>query len=129
MKKAILAIILIAALGCGAFLGYMAYMKMPENAIIGTWNNDSVEGLYYVFNKDGTMRGQAEVLSATVGIDGTYTLDTKADTLTITYQLKSSLLPIKTDYTLKKSYEFTRDGKLILTDENGAATTFTKAKQ
>lgn len=129
MKKAILAIILIAALGCAGLIGYTVYRKAPEQAIVGTWNNDEVEGLYYVFNKDGTMSGKAEILSVTTGLDGTYTLDKENKTLTITYQIKSPLLSIGTDFTVKKTYEFTGDDKLILTDENGSATTFTKAKQ
>ena len=131
MKKAILAIIVIAALGCAGFFGYMLYANMPERKIIGTWNNDSAEGLYYEFNQDGTMSGKAEipVLSATAAINGVYTLDKETNTLNITYQIKSSLLSLETDYTLKKTYEFTKDGKLILTDESGNAVTFTKAEK
>ena len=129
MKKAILAIILVVALGCGIFIGFSVYQKDPKNAIIGTWNNDEVEGLYYEFNKDGTMSGKAEVLSATAGFDGTYTLDKENHTLNITYQLTGSLLPIKTDYNLTRTFEFTKEGKLILTDEDGNVSTFTKAEK
>ena len=131
MKKAILAIILIVALGCGGVCGYMLYANAPEQKIIGTWNNDSAKGLYYEFKKDGAMSGKAEIpiLSTTTGIDGTYTLDKKTNTLSITYQIKSSLLSLETDKNVKKTYEFTKEGKLILTDENGNATTFTKAEK
>ena len=92
MKKAILAIILIAALGCAGLIGYTVYRKAPEQAIVGTWNNDEVEGLYYVFNKDGTMSGKAEILSVTTGLDGTYTLDKENKTPGTT----SSSSPMKT---------------------------------
>ena len=129
MKKAILALILIAVLGCGAYFGYTFYMNLPEQAIVGRWNNDKVDALYYVFNKDGTMSGQIEILSATVGLEGTYEINGDDSTLTITYQLKSSLLSFGTDYTVKKAFEFTKDGKLILTDEDGNVSTFTKAEQ
>ena len=129
MKKAILAIILVVALGCGIFIGFSVYQKDPKNAIIGTWNNDEVEGLYYEFNKDGTMSGKAEILSATAGFDGTYTIDKEAKTLSITYQITGSLIPIKTDYNLTRTFEFTKEGKLILTDEDGNVSTFTKAEK
>ncbi len=128
MKKALIALLVLAVIGCGVFAGYQVYTKAPENAIIGTWNNDEIDGAYYVFNKDGTMSGKITVLSVTTGIDGTYSLDKDAKTLSISYQLKSSLLSLETNYDVKKAFEFTKNGKLILTDENGDTTAFTKAE-
>ncbi|HBL41215.1 MAG TPA: hypothetical protein DDY98_06455 [Ruminococcaceae bacterium] len=128
MKKALIALLVLVALGCGIYVGYEMYTKAPENAIIGTWNNDELEGAYYEFNEDGTMSGKVTVLSVTTGINGTYTLDKDTKTLSISYQLKSPLLSLETKYDLQKTFEFTKDGKLILTDENGDATTFTKAE-
>ena len=77
------------------------------------------------------MSGKAEIseLSTSAGFDGTYTLDKSSKTLTIDYQITGSLIPIKTSYTVKKTFEFTKDGNLILTDESGNATTFIKAEK
>ena len=71
---------------------------------------------------------EIDALGGEMGINADATA-LQAKTLNISYQITGSLIPIRTDYNLTRTFEFTKDGKLILTDEDGNATTFTKAEK
>lgn len=103
MKKltGVLAIILACAVFVTAFAGCLA---SPQKQIIGKWK-DSTGIVGYEFFEDGTV----EFSLLSVPVKGTYTLDTKEDTVTIT-----GTVLIKS---ITKTYKYQiEESTLILTD-------------
>jgi hypothetical protein len=111
MKKftGVLAIILVCAVFVTAFAGCTA---SPEKQILGKWK-DSTGIVGYEFMEDGTVK--FSVLG--IPITGTYTLDKKAETVTLT-----GTVLVKS---ITKIYKYQiEESTLILTDTstNDAAT-------
>ena len=112
MKKytGALAIILVCAVFVTAFAGCMAN---PEKQIIGKWK-DSTGIVGYEFLEDGTVK--FSVLG--IPVTGTYTMDKKAETVTLT----GTILVKSVSQTYKYQIE---ESKLILTDvSSGNAATY-----
>lgn len=111
MKKltGVLAVILICAVFITAFAGCLA---SPEKQIIGKWK-DSAGIIGYEFLDDGTVK--FSVLN--VPVSGTYTLDKKAETVTITGTVLVSIT---------KTYKYViEESSLVLTDvSSGKAATY-----
>lgn len=105
-----LTLILVCAVFVTAFAGCMA---SPEKQIIGKWK-DSTGIVGYEFFEDGT----AEFSVLGVPVKGTYTLDTKAETVTITGTVLVSSITKTYTYVLEES-------SLVLTDtSSGNAATY-----
>lgn len=81
MKKAIIAILIIALLGGAGFLVY-SQMTSPEKQIIGKWESESGIG-YYDFKEEGVVTIGTSVVS--ISYNGTYVIDKENSTVTITY--------------------------------------------
>jgi hypothetical protein len=112
MKKirGVLAIFLVCAVFVTAFAGCMA---SPEKQIIGKWK-DSTGIVGYEFFEDGT----AEFSVLGVPVKGTYTMDTKAETVTITGTVLVTSITKTYTYALEES-------SLVLTDtSSGNAATY-----
>lgn len=112
MKKltGVLAIILACAVFVTAFAGCLA---SPQKQIIGKWK-DSTGIVGYEFKEDGT----AEFSVLGVPVKGTYTMDTKAKTITLT----GTVLIKSISQTYKYEIE---ESKLVLTDvSSGNAATY-----
>lgn len=121
MKKIIALILVVAVLGVGGWLVYDKVITNPERLIVGEWKNDSGVGSY-TFNEDGTMSGKIETVLGDPSINGTYSINREAGTITITYTLLSISYNDTRNFTIE-------DGKLTLTDTSTNTTsTFTKAE-
>ena len=125
MKKAIIIILALVVLGCGGWLVYDRVIMNPERLIVGEWQNDSANMLYYRFNDDGTMQGRVKILGLDTSIDGTYTIDRETSTLSITY--KVTVLALSTTYDVNKT--FVIDGDKLTLTEDGNVSTFTRVTE
>ncbi|MEI6580306.1 MAG: DUF5640 domain-containing protein [Eubacteriales bacterium] len=114
MKKIIgfAAIVMALAVLMTSFAGCML---LPKQQILGKWK-DSTGIIGYEFFDDGT----SEFSVMGVPVKGTYTMDTKAETITMT-----GTVLIKT-ISLTYKYQF-KESSLILTDEKtGNSVTYIK---
>jgi Family of unknown function (DUF5640) len=108
----VLAIILVCAVFVTAFAGCLA---SPQKQIIGKWK-DSTGIVGYEFMEDGT----AEFSVLGVPVKGTYTMDTKEQTVTLT----GTILVKSVTKTYKYQIE---ESSLILTDvSSGNAATYVR---
>ncbi|NLX93660.1 MAG: hypothetical protein GXZ02_07325 [Clostridiales bacterium] len=114
MKKliSVLAVLLVCAVFITAFTGCMAN---PEKQIIGKWK-DSAGIIGYEFFEDGTVK-----FSVLIGnVNGTYTMDKKEETVTLT-----GTIPV-INKSISETYKYLiEENKLTLTDlSTGNAATY-----
>jgi len=114
MKKltGITAIVIACVIFLTAFSGCMA---SPQKQILGTWK-DSTGAVGYEFLDNGTVK----FTLLTLPVTGTYTMDTKAGTITMT-----GTILVKS---VSKTYKYLiKDSSLTLTDvSSGDAATYIK---
>ena len=123
MKKILIIVLAVALLASTGLIGWNVYDKEvlsnPENLIVGEWVSEN-SLLYFVFKDDGTMSGNIDAKLGIVSVNGTYTVDTENNQLTITYSLYSISYKDTKNFVIE-------DSTLTLTDSTtGMITTYTK---
>ncbi len=113
MKKFISFILVLAVIGAGCAVGYVVYDNAtnPEKLIVGKWVNAELDNLYYVFNEDGTVSGNIEILGQAISLNGTYTIDKENSKITMTNDAVFGL-----SANIVRNFKI-EDDKLTLTDD------------
>lgn len=129
MKKVIALVLVVALVVVGGWFVYSKLIDTPERRIIGVWNCTDVAGIggdssftSYEFKEDGKVIIKAKLLP-NLQYEGTYAIDSKAQTITIDYEILSVSYSNTSSFVLE-------DDTLTFTDaDKGYVTHFERAAE